>query len=440
MMNTQVVLCADSESLQNPHIIGLDGENLIAQDWLRVFCSAVEARSYLQADRQAREVWVASSDDVDPINLAAALKKDSWERGVYLLAFQGTGSLKSRANAAGLNGTLTQQDFIGRYTRHKENTWCDETKNASDIAPAGLNPLVMAVEPQDMTVEPQEPLASTRFDLLRTPADTQPLPGKSAHVLSVVSASGGAGKSTVAALAALFAQGLGHRTLLLDADLQFGDMSFFLGEEDPLRIDAALKEPSRLARLNPVGLTPALLAAPLYLEQSEAVIEELPRLLEHLKSLFEVIVVNTGAFWSEQHAALLERSSTALFLVDQRPSSLRACKHALDLCARCGIATHPFLFAVNRCTRNAPLTSIDVSCALQGAHVLELPEGGREVSELLAAGLPFELINTRNELCLGIERMLLELLPHTANPAQEPHLVKEGKKFRLSRRRRAACL
>ena len=433
-MNTQVVLCADSESLQNPHIIGLDGENLRAQDWLRVFCSAAEARRYLKADRQAKEVWVASSDDVDPINLAAALKKDSSEKGVYLLAFQGTGSLKSRANAAGLNGTLSQQDFIGRYTQRKQPMGCVKKESP----PTATMP--MASKPPAKAFDPQEPLADTRFDPFRTPAGSQTAAGKSAHVLAVVSASGGAGKSTVAALAALFAQGLGHRTLLLDADLQFGDMRFFLGEESPLTIDAAISEPGRLARLGPAGLKPALLAAPRYLEQSESVIKELPRLLEHVRKAFDVIVVNTGSFWSEQHAALLERSSTALFLVDQRPSSLRACKHALDLCVRCGIATHPFLFAVNRCTRNAPLTSIDVSCALQGAHVIELPEGGREVSELLAAGMPFELINAHNELCLGIERMLLELLPHTAGPEQEARLMKEGKRFRLSRRRRAACL
>ena len=445
-MNTQVVLCADSESLRNPYIIGLDGENLRAQDWLRVFCSAVEARNYLKSYPQASEVWVASSDEVDPINLAAALKRDSGGKGIYLLAFQGTGSLKSRANAAGLDGTLTQQDFIARYTQHKQDarrlSAGSDLPSAAPVSPGFYVADMPVPEPARVAaVAPQEPLTDARFRLVRTPAATRAVPGKSAYVLSVVSASGGAGKSTVASLAALFAQGLGHRTLLLDADLQFGDMKFFLGEESPLTIDAVISEPSRVARLQPSGLRPALLAAPPYLEQSEAVIGELPRLLEYLKTAFDVIVVNTGAFWSEQHAALLERSSTALFLVDQRSSSLRACKHALDLCVRCGIATHPFLFAINRCARNAPLTSIDVSCALQGAHVIELSEGGRDVSELLAAGLPFELINTRNELCLSIEKMLLGLLPQVPGAASEAQSVtREAKRFRLSRKRRAACL
>src|SRR5699024_7745882 len=110
-------------------------------------------------------------------------------------------------------------------------------------------------------------------------------------------------------------------------------------------------------------------------------------------------VANTGASWEEQHALLLERSSKALFLVDQRPSSLRACRHALDLCARCGIATGPFVFAANRCAKGALLTSLDVSCALQGAHAVELRDGGREVEEVVGAGQPLDLVASKNELC-----------------------------------------
>ena len=109
-------------------------------------------------------------------------------------------------------------------------------------------------------------------------------------------------------------------------------------------------------------------------------VERAPQLLDQLTARFDVVVANTGAAWAEQHALLLERSSKALFLIDQRPSSLRACQHALDLCARCGIATGPFLYAVNRCSKNALFTSIDVSCSLRGAHVFELKDGGGEAN------------------------------------------------------------
>ena len=424
-MDEKVVLCADTESLKNPAFVGLEGENLDAQKWLRVFCSALEARSYLQKSKETHEVWVASSDDVDPINLAAALKKDSHDKGVFLVAFQDSGSLKSRASAAGIDATLSQQDFVTRYVDFKQKRSVTIEKMLSNV---DMSHIIPAAQEQAQVTSPVFKAQAT--------------PGKAAHVLSVMSASGGAGKSTVAALSALFSQGLGYRTLLLDADLQFGDMRYFLGESKPLTIDALVKDPGLMAQLNPRQNHPALLAAPERLEESEVIGAQISAILETLKSSFDVIVVNTGAFWTDQHIALIEKSTTVLFLVDQRSSSLRACKHALDLCSRCGVALNPFLPVVNRCGRNAPLTSIDVSCALQGMHTIELAEGGREVADLLGLGMPFELIHAKNNLCISIEKMLLEVLPHTDRLLSDNAGKGKPKKEPRSRRRkrRAACL
>ena len=422
-MAPKVVLCADSESIRNPQIVGLEGENLEAQKWLRVFCSAVEARNYLKANDSVDEVWVASSDEVDPVNLAAAIKKDTRSRGVYLLAFQGSGSLKSRANAAGIDGFFSQKDFIDKYRgcKHQANSEVDQNNNQSAA-------LVTAV-----ASSPSSPLSYS-------PA-VKAFSGKRAHVLSVVSGSGGSGKSTVAALSALFAQGLGHRTLLIDADFQFGDMKYCLGKKEPVTLEDVLQDRSRLGQLSVDGLEPALLAAPKHLEQSEAIQVVFPHILDEARTYFDLIVVNTGAFWLDQHVTLLEQSSTALFVVDQRASSLRACKHALELCSRCGIASTPFMLAVNRCARNAGLTSIDASCALQGIKAIELQEGGSEVSELLSAGMPFDLIESRNSLCLSIEQMLIDMLPENEGGKAPALLRKQPKLFKFGRRRRrVACL
>ena len=118
MMPT-VALCADTESIRRPDLIGLAGENLARQEWLRLFSSGEEARRFLRADRSVAEAWVAGCDDVEPINLAAALKRDRADLRVCLLAFQGTGSLMSRATAAGIDASLTRQAFVERYTAAK---------------------------------------------------------------------------------------------------------------------------------------------------------------------------------------------------------------------------------------------------------------------------------------------------------------------------------
>lgn len=483
-MSDPIVLCVDSEVMRHPELVGLDGENLFAQPWLRVFASAVAARSYLRDGGSAAEVWVVSSDDIDPINAAAGIKADARQRTVRLVAFEGTGSLKSRASQAGVDVVSDRRGFAQRYADEKRlwdgidagepaDSPCEEAAGGeacpepSDAEKRGKR-FVGASYGQDSgspgvvreSVRDAAHVREPTFDesALEPPAQASSAGSPSclagrpasvavdagAFVLPVVSGSGGAGKSTVAALAALLSQKLGFRTLLVDLDLQFGDMSALLGQPDPLRVDEAVAVPERALQLAPKGSMPALLAAPLRLERGEAVAAHVPELIDALRGSFDVIVANTGSLWAEQHAAVLERSSKALFLVDQRPSSLRACRHAVELCSRCGIATSPFVFAVNRCSKGALYTSIDVSCALHGASAVELRDGGSEVEELFSAGLPLDLVGSRNDLCSSLERVLIDILPGCSERVEASPKREERSLFAWAGRRRlgrrAACL
>lgn len=441
MSGSLVALCADTMSLQHPESIGLAGKNLAAQGWLRLFSSAEEARRFLRTDHLVDEVWVASSDDVAPINLAATIKRDRSDRCVCMLAFEDTGSLKSRVSATGIDASLTRQALAERYARRKQAYACPWPMATPQPRPSSLSQV-------SAPMAASAPVSAPSPSPQPMPCETRRPQAHAGFLLPVVSGSGGAGKSTVSALSALIAQRMGYNTLLLDFDLQFGDVPTLLGAQNPLTVDDVLAAPARLEQLRSNGRQPALLAAPRKLEDSEAVVERAPFLLDQLLARFDVVVANTGAAWAEQHALLLERSSKALFLIDQRPSSLRACQHALDLCARCGIATGPFLYAVNRCAKNALFTSIDVSCALRGAHVFELKDGGGEVEELLGAGLPFELLSSRNDLCISLEQALSAVLPDDGRAAQQPEEgLSRGAGFRLPvgkrprrRRKDATCL
>ena len=470
-----VALCADEECFRHPELLGLEGENLLAQQWLMPFTSAEQARAALRDAASVQEVWVVSCADVAPINLAAALKRDRPGRRVCMLTAQESGSLRSRTTAAGVDASLTRQAFVERYAQCKQVAMRTIELQAgigpgAVCAPAGEAPQQQAtfgvassmtspygvatthsagfsesleragamVSPAEMrqggsyaSANAQSALAapSAAKDLAATvspygavsglgasgsssaSAANPQRPAAKGFLLPVVSGSGGAGKSAVALLAAHAAQGLGLRTLLLDFDLQFGDMAQLMGVKKPLRIDEVLARPERLAELSCEGRVPALLAAPEHVDAAEAVVAQAPALLDAVRERFDVIVANTGGAWAEQHAVLLERSSKVLFLVDQRATSVHAAQRALDLCARCGIAVNPFLFTLNGCGKGAPLSSMDVSCALKGAHVRELPDGGADVEDLLAAGLVGDLIDSRNELVEGIEELMAEMLP-----------------------------
>lgn len=444
-----VALCVDETSMGHPELIGLAEEKLFAQQWLRLFSSGADVRAFLRNDRSVDEVWVVSCDDVEPINLAATIKGDRGDLRVCLVSFQGTGSLLSRASAAGIDATLTQQAFAIRYAAFKRvRSVPHPPPGASD--PSTLRdsgPLFQPQEPfsetSEASSEPRRLHPSAVVDVPSVEPEARqiefPLTQEAASdalLLPIVSGSGGAGKSTVSVLSALLAQRRGLKTLLLDFDLQFGDMREMAGMPDALGIDDILADPARLAQLAPTADMPAVLGAPRHLEEAESIARQAPALLDALKRMFDVIIVNTGAAWAEQHAVLLERCSKALFLIDQRGSSIASCRRALDLCARCGIAVGPFLFAVNFCAKGAPLTSIDVSCALRGAQTIELADGGAEVEEIMSEGHPMDLIESGNPLVQSLDGFLEGVLPASGASAEGSEAPFVGRIRRKRRRRR----
>lgn len=423
-MNRRIALCADELSVRNPELIGLEGEQLDAQEWLDVYSSGDEARARIAESDAVAEAWVASCEDVEAINLAATLKSDNPTISVRLIDFSGDGSLLSRAHTAQLDEVLDASAFARRYGAAKSEFGAVSAPVPE--APGGGSPSVVSSMTLVAEEELELPLVERQESqglVLRQRPGTIALPRHGrGQIVPIVSGSGGAGKSSVAVVAAIAARDRGFRTLLLDFDLQFGDMAIMAGVPDALAIDEAIRRPDLLDREIAKGSPLIVLAAPDRIEVAEAVVRAMPQLLDKLAGSFEVIVANTGAAWAEQHAVLLERSTAALFLVDQRASSMRACKHALELCARCGIATGPFKFAVNRCGKNALLTSIDVSSALDGAPVMELKDGGRDVEDYLGSGNADELVALGNDFCASVIEAVNLLLPEdaTAAPATPP--------------------
>ena len=446
-MAAQIALCVDETTALHPELMGLEGERIDAQPWLEVYSGGLEARASIASSNHVSQAWVVSCDDVEPINLAASLKADRSDLHVCLVSSEVCGSLLSRAHNALIDEVLDLGLFVRRYADAKQTL--QETPASSDSM--GFTTTCVtdaeraaggAITAAAIATAPAIDNQPKRVPTLQFP-EIQPQPqpvavrtASRAFVISVVSGSGGAGKSSVAALCAMIAHTSGHKTLLLDYDLQFGDVDTLVGVENALRIDEALRRPDLLEReLAREGML-VVLAAPSRLEAAEEVVRQLPTLLDRLVDAFDVIVANTGACWAEQHAALLERSSAALFLVDQRASSVRACKHALELCARCGIATGPFQFALNRCAKGAPLTSVDVSCALQGAPVFELKDGGRDVEDYLSSGAASELIALRNEFVKSLEHVMKRLLPGGAIEASVLQTEPEPSRRSPLRRRR----
>lgn len=443
----RIALCADLEALEHPSLMGLDDVSLEGCDWLALYSDARTAREEIASSADIDEVWVVSCRGMEPINLAASLKRDKEERRVFLVSDAATGSCLSRARAAGINGTLTVEGFCRRYASERRVRGFSREALPGEPVPEGApvssrgcggaagGPLLVPAVFLDSSAGLS--LLASEDDIVEEdflPADPSipgrgggsPLSGSGRElvsetsggvVLAVSSAGGGAGKSALSVIAASFLARRGIRTVLLDGDFAGGDSALLSGEKAPVHFDELFGPDTALAANAecfdlpscPAGY--ALVAAPERIEVGEAARPFLPQAVSLLSSRFDAVVVNADACWDEAKVALLERSTHALCLVDQRMSSVRLSQRIVSLCARCGVAATSMNFVLNRVSKEAAFSSIDVSCALQGARVFELADGGRVVEELLGMGMPLSLLEEGNAFCSSVEALLQELLP-----------------------------
>ena len=364
---SKVLFCLDSESVKHPGLVGLGDEQLTTLGWMRVCCTAEEARAFAKSEVKLEEIWVASSNDMEAINLAAAIKHDSNEHSVLLVSPHPTGSTMSRAHMANIATILDEKAFARHYAKSKKRFSNGQTGIAHGTS------------------------------------------------IMVTSASGGAGKTAVAALAASISAQAGFRTLLIDANLQYGDAASCLKNAYAIDSEQILTDIDALSEISDEHIL-TVTKAPSRLEQAESLTCELPTLLDAASAIFDVVVVDANSIWDDAQISLIERCTKVLFLVDQRASSAHASKRALDLLIRCGIATGSMQFALNRCSKSAAYSPIDISCSLQGASVFELRDGGREVEELMGIGMADELIAERNPLAESVSTLLSGWLP-TVDPA-----------------------
>ena len=466
-MKPMTMICVDCESLQNPALLGMAEEPLSGQDWLVSASSAQDCREMAASLSPDVAVWVVSCDDMEPINLAAALKRDMPERRVSLVSFSPDGSMASRAVRAGIDAVLDEAAFQREYLLSKQQAKVGPSRsdgNAHDQAKPTRETIAFdgvdgcarhaarapkhvglaELEPSESLIgEHQTPTSSLAGQLSEQAAVSRFVPQTALAargvVVAVMSASGGCGKSAFTAVAAIRAAKRGVRTVVVDADLQFGDMDHLLGAQDPLRIDDAVVHRATLDVLCAQEFEgiPALLAAPSKVEDAESLSHDLSGVIRRLQESFDLVLVNTGTFWLEAHAVILECADTVFFMMDQRPSSLRATAKAVDLCARMGIATSSFVFVINRYSRTGMISSVDASCALRGADVRKLADGGTEIEELLGAGYAAELSGLRNPFCASVEELVMPLVSGSVRdeaPAEEQVAAK--RRFGLKRGRR----
>ncbi len=391
--------CACADELGKAGICGFDVAEARGDV---VKCSSGEAFRSLMAKELPERVAVVggSIDDVDPLNLIAAIKKDCPDRKVFSLSSDWGLSLSDNAARVGVDGSMDGATLKARFGIALPG---EETSGRAVPDPAAANSLQAGAIAED-----EEGLGAC---------------------VCVASGRGGAGKSTVCVMLALSAVAHGVSCAVVDADLQFGDLGF-LCERDGMFTTMGFGMGMRVPDLSGIepGTVPVLYSMEKP-EYSEELAYGMRQLLVECRRAFDLVVVNTSTSWSDLHADLVGWCDAIVLVASQNTTSVRGGRSAKDLCLRLGAPSSKMFYVVNCYSRSGRIGIHDFAASLSvdPESILTLADGGEQIEEALSLGIPSSLLESGNPIVessnLAFERIAAKLglqLREGASQAERP--------------------
>lgn len=226
-------------------------------------------------------------------------------------------------------------------------------------------------------------------------------------LVTLVSASGGTGKSTLALLLGHVAAWRKVKCAILEGDLQFGDMGFWLG------LDVSLSDLSQGTDCIGVPISNGLdlFKAPVLPEVAEETGDEVAKLLPMVLSRYDLVIADTGQFWSGLTAELVCSSDLVVLMMDRRRSSVYGAIKAMDLCQRLGIPLARIACVMNKAT-GIPKTELEhIRSSLDADELFKVSDGKAAVETLIETGRIEEMLETQASPVPDVEAFLARTLP-----------------------------
>ncbi len=181
---------------------------------------------------------------------------------------------------------------------------------------------------------------------------------RAGHIIVVYSPQGGAGCTTIATNLASGLMKEGIKVLLVDADLQFGDVGVFLnmhGQATLLELAESVEDLDtelfeNIVMVHDSGLK--VLLAPPRPEQADIIIRDNPdavaSILEKVRSNYDFIVVDTSSHLDETLASLLDIATRIVLVTPPTLPGIKNARLMLDLFDQLGYAPEKACLVVNR--------------------------------------------------------------------------------------------
>jgi pilus assembly protein CpaE len=330
--------------------------------------------------------------DIDGIRATELIRKSSPHTQIIILSVQGDPHYMRRAMLAGARDFLTKPPSADELT--------------SAIRRAGK----MAIEEQLRTPSglsgAKMPIDPSRGALVPT-----------SNVISVYSPKGGAGCTTVAINLAMALHNDDSPTVIVDGNLQFGDVAVFLNEQTKNSIVDLAPRTDELDTeiLEEVLVTHAksgvkILAAPPRPEYAENITgEQFSKVLAYLKHFYTYVVIDTATALDDITLASIDASDIIILITTQDIPAIKNTRHFFDLTHVLNVDLKRVIFVMNRYDKRIGITPEKVGESFKHEITSVMPLEDRVVIPSINRGTPFVLTDKSKPISRAVLSLAKEV-------------------------------
>ncbi|PKQ37946.1 MAG: hypothetical protein CVT59_05005 [Actinobacteria bacterium HGW-Actinobacteria-1] len=241
------------------------------------------------------------------------------------------------------------------------------------------------------------------------------------RVVTVFSTKGGVGKTVISCNVAVALAELGLRTVLVDLDLQFGDVGIMLDLSPERTIFDAVQSFDRLdAEMLRGFLTThasglQVLLAPVHPEDAEAVtVSRISAVVGLLRDMADVVVIDTAAALDDAVLAAIDNSDSVYAVATMDVASIKNVRVSLQKLAQMGYDHDLTKLVINRADSKVWLDPGEAQRSIDAPLVAEVPSD-RLVPRSVNRGVPVVLDSPKS----GVARALTALAKRIAAGREE---------------------